>query len=331
MSVLIDPYMFEMTDEGEIRNNIPFFQAIIHICKYPNTNNHRPIILYKGMLDRMNQRVLQPFPIKVDGISDPELKQTLLQINSMFNNALSNYIETVELDGCSGEQNFSVSGEDKDIEEFKDDEHYFEMLYTLLIPCYKKEISIDDRIITGSKSNGKQIGYEFTIICNCLTCNYEKKCEFVGVDDLIPLQEKLIKKLKTMKKQGKIPVADSVRASTNGDHHNHVSSGGKKFSYLSELSLRNRLVLQLLRQLGLFEVKFGEFRQETGKQAGIMNILTVEEHETLDILNVRFFAETGFGILTALYFPKGVGKIVHDYFERGQLTYQNVNQLVEKI
>ncbi len=328
MSVLIDPYMFELTEESEIRKNIPFFQTINMLCNHPK--NRIPIILYKGILDRMRMRVLQPFPIKIENISDTELKKTLILINNVFSNALLHDIEMVEFDTCDGDQEFSISGTEE-IENFKEDEHYYEMLYTLLIPCYRADVLIDYRILTGEKRLGKQIGDEFDIFCSCAVREYSNRYTFVGIDEFIPLQEKLSKKLKSMKEEGEIPISNNIKASTNGDHHNHVTSGGKKFSYLNELSLKNRIVLQKLGQLGLYEVKFGQFRSEPGKTIGSMSIQTVEEHATLDILNVCFFAETGFAITTALYFPKGVGRIIHDYFEKGQLTYYDVNRLVEKI
>ena len=34
MSVLIDPYMFELSDEREIRNNISFFTKVIKIASH---------------------------------------------------------------------------------------------------------------------------------------------------------------------------------------------------------------------------------------------------------------------------------------------------------
>ena len=331
MSILIDPYMFELTEESEINGNIPFFQAIISLCNHPEPKNRISLLLYKGILDRMHQRELQPFPISLDKVRDAELKRTLIQINNSFSNVLLNYIEEVELDGCAGEQLFSISGLEEENIKFEEDDHYFEMLYTLLIPCYKKELSIDSRILTGQKREGRQINDEFSIACNCATESYSNRYIFVGIDEFIPVQDKLLKKLKQMKREDKIPIAERVKASTNGDHHNHVTASGKKFNYLNDLSLKNRMVLQQLGQLGLYEVKFGEFRSEPGKTIGSMSIQTVEENATLDILNVRFFAETGFAIATALYFPKGVGRIIHDYFEKGQLAYQNVSRLVEKI
>lgn len=332
MSVMIDPYMFEMSEEQEIQNNLHFFRMIIKLCTNTDPHKRLSVILYKGILDRMNQRYPQLFPIRLENITDSDLKQTLLQLNMSFNNVLLKNIEEVEFDICEGEQNFLVLGDRKEANAFKEDDHYYEMLYTLLIPCYKHEISIDDRIITGEKRGGKQIGDKFEILCNCSVHEYIKSCRFVGIDEFIPLQEKLINELKVMRKNNKISIAERIPATINGDHHVHVCSGGRRFNYLDQLSLKNRIVLQQLRVFGLYEIKFSDFRSEPGKIVGNMSIQDLEEREVSDILNVRFFAETGFTVITALYFPKGVGKIIHQYFnnDKRQLTYQNVNHLVER-
>lgn len=333
MSFLIDPYMFELTEESEIKDNIQFFQSIINLCvDHRDPNNGISLVLYKGILNRMNERELQPFPINLGKINDSELKQILLQINNSFSNVLLNYIDEVELDDCPGEQSFSVSGTNGEDERIKEDEHYFEMLYTLLIPCYRNNVNIDNQILTGYKKRGKQIGDSFTISCKCEAQTYSNQYIFVGIDSLIHLSDKLLKKLKQLKNESKIPIVERVRASTNGDHHNLVSSDGKRFQYLEQLSLKNKRVLQLLKCLGLYEVKFGRIETSQKKATtGFMSIINIEENKTQDILNVHFYSETGRTITTALYFPKGVGRIIHDYFDRKQLTYQNVKTLLENL
>lgn len=63
MSLLIDPYMFELTDEQEIKDNISFFLRIIKLSSVPEKEKRLRIALYKGMIDRMQTRSIQPFPI----------------------------------------------------------------------------------------------------------------------------------------------------------------------------------------------------------------------------------------------------------------------------
>lgn len=44
MSVLIDPYMFELSNEQEIRDNITFFMNVIKIASYPEKANEFPLL-----------------------------------------------------------------------------------------------------------------------------------------------------------------------------------------------------------------------------------------------------------------------------------------------
>ena len=61
MGILIDPYMFELSDEKEIENNIDFFRRIIKLSE-----EHRIcIVFYKDMIQRIHNREIQPFPIKL--------------------------------------------------------------------------------------------------------------------------------------------------------------------------------------------------------------------------------------------------------------------------
>lgn len=321
MNVLIDPYMFELSSEQDICNNLSFFMEII---KLSQSLNGFSITVYKGMIDRMQKRAIQPFPIKLDEIRDQELKNTILQINNSFANALIRTIESIDIDGCSGNQEFMVDGQEVD------DEHYFELYSVLLIPCYSQNIYIDKRIITGNKIKGKQIGDSFKLECGCKEHDYLQEYQFVGVGDLISAKDKVIRILKEKRKNGEIPIVDRVQAGM-GDHHNHVQANGKKFDWLDELSTQNKSVLCLLQELGLFKIIFERFTSMGIRVTGTMSIRNVEEKEQQDIVSVKFSAETGMLIITSLYFPKGIGKVLHNYYSSEQLTYKNVSELIEKI
>ncbi|MDD3141664.1 MAG: hypothetical protein PHX08_22245 [Lachnospiraceae bacterium] len=336
MSVLIDPYMFELSDEQEIVDNISFFHDLIKICTDQNINQRVPLVLYQGVIERINQRAIQPFPIKMERIIDYDLKNTIMQINNSFNNALIKSIESIDIDECSGNQafkvinNFGMSDDGMSDDGMSGDGKYYEMICTLLIPCYIKQISIDNRILTGNKKQGKQIGYTFQISCRCLETTYIKDCVFTGIEDFISVKEKVLIILKKMKENKEISFIENVDAEM-GNHHNHVQADGKKFNTLNDLSTRNKVVLKLLRELGLFKIIFGGFTPKGIKAAGTMDIHSVNEKDMQDILTVKFYAETEFQIETDLYFPKGVGKLLYNYFLKEHLTYKNVSCLVEKI
>lgn len=324
MNILIDPYMFDLTDEKEIHKNVAFFMDVINLCM--DQNNDYTVAIYKDMYERIIRMHLQPFPISLNLIRDSELRATVKEINKLFVRVMLPSIENMDIDACTGDQEFDIV-DDVDI---KEDDLYFDMLYMLLIPCYKKEKAIDNRILTGEKEKGKHIGEEFQIKCSCTEKQYEKKCCFVGIDTLIADKDKAVRALKQKKEKGEIPVGEIVPA-VIGDHHNHVEPNEKKFETLDELSLDNRNVLELLQELGLCKVIFGRFSPHGTKQAGTMRILNVSQKETQDILTVKFNAVTGFYLETELYFPKGVGNLIYTYFQGEQLVYKNVSELVEAL
>lgn len=88
MSVLIDPYMFELSNEQEIRDNITFFMNVIKIASYPEKSKRISIAVYSGMIEKMQKRAIQPFPIQLSMIQDKDLKSTIMQLNNSFSNAL---------------------------------------------------------------------------------------------------------------------------------------------------------------------------------------------------------------------------------------------------
>ncbi len=326
MSVLIDPYMFELSDAQEIKNNISFFLKMIKLCTKSDYGQGLRILLYKGIIEKIYQRAIQPFPINIHTIVDPDLRKTILQINKSFNYALLESIESIDIDECSGRQEFEI------IDEYglKEDDNYYEMFCTLLIPCYLKYIDIDDKILTGIKKDGGHIGDDFHILCSCSRYEYKKHCVFSEIDEFISEDAKVIEELKEKKKKGEIFVTNRVSAEM-GEHHNHVQADGKRFCTLNELSFKNKKVLKLLQELGLSKIVFGRFTSKGVKAIGTMNIYCVDEKDTQDIVTVKFNAETEFQLLTDLYFPKGVGKLLYNYFKTNQMTYHNVNELIDKI
>ena len=127
-----------------------------------------------------------------------------------------------------------------------------------------------------------------------------------------------------------MPVSNTVIASM-GNHHNHVQANRKKFSELGDLSSQNKIVLRLLKELGLFKIIFGEFTPNGVKAIGTMSIQNVDLKDSHDIVTVKFSAETQMVIETALYFPNGIGELLRKYFKSEQLTYKEVEYIIEKI
>ena len=152
----------------------------------------------------------------------------------------------------------------------------------------------------------------------------------LGIDELVSPKERVVKIFKEKKENGEIHTVDILSAEM-GDHHNHVQANGKKFTTLNELSLKNKMVLNLLQELGMFKIIFGRFSGKGVKAAGTMKIQCVEKTNETDIVKVKFNSEAEMQIVTDLYFPQGIGQLLYEYFQEEQMTYQNVSGLVEKI
>lgn len=224
MSVLIDPYMFDLSNEREIRENISFFMDVIKIASYPEKSKRVPIAVYRGMIEKMQRRIIQPFPIHISMIKDRDLKSMIMQLNNSFNNVLARYIENIDIDECDGNQEFEVYDDERMVK----DDYYFELLSVLLVPCYAEHVKLDSKILTGNKEKGKQIGDSFEIVCNCDIHKYQKQCKFISVEDLVSDKDKIIQELKRKKEIGEIQIRNKVVA-TMGSHHNHVQSNKKSF------------------------------------------------------------------------------------------------------
>ena len=87
----------------------------------------------------------------------------------------------------------------------------------------------------------------------------------------------------------------------------------------------------MLKELGLFRIIFGKFTRNGVKAIGTMSIQNVDSKDSQDIVTVNFSAETQMVIETFLYFPKGIGELLKRYFKSEQLTYQSVENMIEKI
>lgn len=324
MSILIDPYMFELTDEQEIRENLTFFLRIIQFSSSSNRSERLKIALYNGVVERLQRRYIQAFPIQLSEINDKELKSIILTLNQSFRSILLGFIEELDISDCYGTQDFVVDGEKVE------DGKYYELFSTLLIPCYSEDPMIENRILTGVKRVGRQIGDECLLKCECERQTYSSKCSFVGIRDVISPKDLALYELKDKKRKGEIPVVGVVEA-TMSEHHNHVQADGKGFKNLDDLSSQNNYVLRMLQEAGLYKIVFGRFTSEGVRIKGSFQIQNLEEKDTQDILKVKFSAETGMVIITALYFPKGIGVLIKQYFQNEQLTYINVNELIERM
>lgn len=313
-NVLIDPYMFELSEDQEIENNIRFFQEIIRLCK----SNRILVFLYKDLYDRIWSGEVRPFPVDVSGLQDSKLKEQILIINANFRHALANWMRPVDVNDCFDGAIFT-SGQP----EIDEDPIYYELLSILMKSCYTPGFLFEKKILTGEKRRGLSIGAELDFNCTCKIKEFQRLYVFAGIDEFISTKDQAFFDLQDAAINKKF----SFRAEptvVKGDHHNHIQS--KYFDKFSELTRNNKRVLNLLRYFGLKRIIFEEFRYEPGKTVGSITVNQVEKVDTQDILHAYFFAETRFKYNVSLYFPVGIGADLATYLD-GDFSYRNVENL----
>lgn len=114
-NVLIDPYMFLIEAEEEIRKNISFFNKVIRL----HQKNKVAIFIYQRWYEKLKEMSFQPFPISTLEIKDRNLKENILRLNSSFLHLMVDNFIVIEIDSCNGEQEFI-----SDVKIVEDSEYY---------------------------------------------------------------------------------------------------------------------------------------------------------------------------------------------------------------
>lgn len=325
MNIIIDPHMFELEDERDIRNNIPFFQTLILLCK----SNSVRIFLYKELFEKMLAREVRPFPIRLGRIRDEGLLNTLKQLNDAFISAVMNSIYSLDIEACDGDQSFCINIDDpKDEEILLTDASYFELLSVLLIPCYDKSLDLSKEIVSGKIPNGIGMGKAFTLLCKCSVKSFEKEYRIEGIETFATDRDKAFIELENMATSNLIRFIESPKIE-RGNHHNKLQSNSD-FDTYEGLSRVNKRVISLLRYFGLSKVIFGEFHEDPSKPQGAILAQNVQCTEQFDIVKGWLFAETGFRNHVDLYFPKNVGTCLKSYLD-GEFDRISVERLKDTL
>lgn len=313
-NVLIDPYMFELSEEEEIENNIRFFQEIIRLCK----SNRILVFLYKELYDRIRSGEVRPFPVDISGLRDSKLKKQILVVNANFRHALANWMWPVDVDDCFGKAVFT-SGQ----AEIDADPVYYELMSILMKSCYTPDFLFENKILTGVKRCGLPIGTELAFKCTCEIKEFQSLYVFSSIDEFISTKDRAFYCLQDAAINKKFSFKEEPEV-VKGEHHNHIQSND--FDRFSELTRKNRRVLNPLRYFGLNKIIFERFRNEPGKTVGSVVVNQVEKTNTQDIFHAYFYAETGFKYNVSLYFPVDIGAELFTYLD-GDFSYKNVENL----
>lgn len=317
-NVLIDPTMFNIKDQVEIQKNFDFFQKIIWLCDSQTIS----ICIYKGLIEKILNREIQPFPININEVEDLELKQKLLILNNSFVQTINSSFIEIDIDSCEGEQELKTNRP-----ELEKDMDYYELFCMMIRPCYKALDNIENVVLVGEKFEGVNCGEKIEISCKCLIKHFLKTYLWVSPSHFVNEKEKAFFALKdVVQNSNKLFVESPI--TVQGDHHNKIQN--KKIKQFSDLSAKNKRVLSLLRYYGLTRIIFERFTPDTSQMIGTIIIDNVREGTGSEIVSGWIYCQTGFKCYVEMYFPIGIGYNLSTYTEE-YLSYDKVEKLKTRL
>lgn len=315
-NVLIDPRMFMLQTEDAAENNIDFFLNVISLCN----DGQISVCLYQEVVDLLNKREINPFPINISDIKDSKLKSALLQLNSSFVRTVMNNYVFVDIEECKGVQEFETNR--PDLEETSE---YYAFFGMLLTPCYVNR-NLSNKVLVGEKNEGVIQGEQVEIICCCGSKNYKQVFSWVSPWNYLSERQKAKELLRKLVSNKNLYVeSPEVK---KGQHHNHIQKND--FNCYEDLAAKNKRVITYLRRLGLYKIIFEDFRPDTAYEYGAIKIIDVEETSDSDIIIGWLYACLDFRIKVNLYFPKGIGIELRKY-SRGELLQKEVEELITSL
>lgn len=311
--VLIDPRMFMLQNEEAAKENIDFFRYIISL----SNTGQISVCLYKEILDQLNNREINPFPININEIKDLEFKAALLQLNYSFVRTILNNHFLLDIDDCEGTQEFVTSRSD-----LEKTNEYYALFGMLLTPCYSKQ-ELSDKILIGKLNDGIIQGEQLEIECSCGEKQYKKKFLWTSPEELLSERQHAKEGLrKLLRKDGLYVESPETK---KGQHHNKIQKDD--FNSYSELCAKNKRVLNYLRYFGLCKIIFADFSPDTTYEYGAIKIINVEETSDWDIVVGWLYGCLDFRVKVNLYFPKGIGGLLNKYFD-GEMLQKEVHELL---
>lgn len=315
-NVLIDPYMFYLKNSIDIQNNLPFFQKVIELCNAGKIS----IVLYQGLLEKISNWQINPFPIAVKDIKDSGLKNQVLILNYNFVKVLSSEIIGVEIDSCSGPQEFSA------FPDLSKDSEYYELLSVMLSSCYNKKINITPHVLIGNIKATMQDGDNVVVKCVCEECKFEQKYDWCKLNVFEDEKDIAFNKMKNIIADNHLFVdePETIRA----DHHCLLQN--KAIQKYRDFTTRNKMVLSLLRHFGLFKIILTEFHEDASYVPGTIIITEVCKGADCEIAEGWLFCQTGYKTLVKLYFPKEMGSCLSKYTDK-LFSYEKIEKLKTRL
>jgi hypothetical protein len=315
-NVLIDPKMFMLQTECAAEKNIDFFCNVISLCN----EGQILVCLYQEVVDLLNKREINPFPINISDIKDQKLKSALLQLNGSFVRTVMNNYIFVDIDECKGGQEFTTSRHD-----LEETSEYYAFFGMLLTPCYLNK-NFSDKVLVGETDEGVVQGEQVEITCSCESKHYKKVFSWISPWNYLPEKQKAKELLRKLVSNKKLYIESPEIK--KGQHHNHIQKND--FNCYEELAAKNKRVITYLRWLGLYKIIFADFAPDTTYEYGSIKIIDVEETSDSDIVIGWLYACLDFRIKVNLFFPKGIGTELRRY-SKGELLQKEVEELITSL
>lgn len=317
-NVLIDPYMFYIKDEKHIKDSIDFFDAIAELCLMGNVS----ICIYKDIFEKINNRGINPFPIKISDIQDRNLKEKIVTMNNIFCGLLLKNFVCIDIDECKGEQEFRICPE-----ELAEDSKYYELCSIILCQCYNEKVKFEDIVITNSINGKLVLGQEINVCCTCSCKTFDISLKVAEPNTLFSEEYWALHNIeKILSFNSELYVDNPV--TVRGQHHNELQD--KEIHCFADLKRKNKRVLAMLRSFGLSKIIFGKFRPDTSVSVGDIIKCSVTKGTEADIVQGEFYSYTGFQFDVDLYFPKGMGQALCNY-TKNEFTYMKIEKLRTKL
>lgn len=309
----IDPNMFNLCEEVDILKNIDFFHQVISLCK----QNRLSIVIYKNLLEKLNNRAIFPFPINVSDLSEPMLKQTILQLNQNFCNSMTNAWVPKDIYDCFGNQDFQTTP--------KLEDYYFELLSIMTSACYKCGLENVTNVLVGNINNVQKCGFEMELNCTCDLKNFHKKYFWISPSDLLSIKDIQLQKLKKLR----FEKCDSPKLN-RADHHAPFMPRNVQLRRYEEIPYNSRNVLSILCFFGLNCITFKDFHEDSSEVQGTITITSYKKNETNDIIYGNLYFNKGFKNAVELTFPTDVGECIALYCGK-KIDYKTIHELATSL
>lgn len=316
-NVLIDPNMFDLHDETDIRDNLDFFHDVIELCN----SGKLSVIVYQGLFEKIASWTYQPFPIDISKLRDSRLKSQIMILNHNFIQVMATGILCNDIDACHGSQDF------RSVPDLSDDSAYFELLNVMLSVCYNHKVRIDPYVLIGTLARGQKDESRISLDCNCEAHDFHRSYEWHTPDYFEDEKDKAFHILQYAVANEKLRFVENPET-VRADHHCPLQK--KTIQKYQDISAKNKRVLNLLRYFGLYKLILSDYSVDSSYVPGMITVRNIRNGKDCEIVEGWLFCETGYKSHIELYFPVGIGRSICIYLSN-MFSYKGVESLKTKL